>query len=177
MPQTDFTEANAALEAMQPVEMTERDKLKIERRGFFKGIGQALMSMPEGAGLGNVLARLGGGALAGRMSGQDEVQARMDKFDDKMAAYKAAVYQNRMAEAQVHGKEAADNVQQMNQWALTKWNTTYQQWSKDNQVDVTGDAVVSTRQGKDGKIRSRGRRSEPASRQHSLFSALVSTAE
>jgi hypothetical protein len=149
---TDFTEADSALQAMQPVAMDEKQKLHIQRTSLFQGLGTALMNLPDGAGLGKVLAAAGGGALAGRMAGDKEVLRRQDKFDEEMAQFRAAVYTNKMQEAEIHGREAAQNVNQLNQYALTNWQTQYQQWSKDNHVDVTGDAVVSTRQGGDGKI-------------------------
>lgn len=152
VPRTDFTRADAALEAMRPVEMTEREKLRIRRQGYFRGLGQALMAMPEGAGLGRVLAMAGGGALAGVGAANDDIQQRMDRFEQRMAQYNAAVYSHETGRAQIMAREAQMEAQQLNQHALQRWQTAYQQWANDNQVQVTENAIVTRRQGPGGQL-------------------------
>lgn len=151
LPRTDFTRADAALEAMRPVEITEQDKLRTRRRGVMQGLGEALMHMPAGAGLGQVLAMAGGGALAGRGQAEQDIEQRMERFEQRMAQFHAAVYTHEEDKAQIAGHEAQAEAQQLNQYALARWQTAMQDYRTRNNISVTGDGVVTTRAGANGE--------------------------
>jgi hypothetical protein len=151
VPRTDFTAADQALEAMRPVEMTEQQKLRTQRSGWMRGLGQALMQMPGNAGLGQVLAMAGGGALAGRGAADAEIEARMERFEARMAQFNAAVYGHETNKAQVAGREAQAEVQQLNQHAYNSWTVQYQRWQQQNSVNVGEGGVTVQRMGTDGR--------------------------
>ena len=142
LPTTDFSKADAALEALRPVEQSEKDKLAMEREGFFGGIAKAMMSANPNDGFGTFLMRMGGAALGGKFAAKDEIRQRHDQFEEKMAKFNAAVYQNETGKAQTFAAEAKAQVQQNNQFALTKWQNAYQQWQQGSAVDISGSNVV-----------------------------------
>lgn len=152
IPQTDFSASDQALQDMRPIEMSERDKMRRERQGYFKGIGQAMMNVSGNEGLGTFFLRLGGGALAGRAQAQDEIQREADKFDDKMSQFKAAVFSNDMNKARVHAQEAQAQVQSMNEYNLNNWKTKYERWLGNSSVDVSGTNFVVKQKNEDGTL-------------------------
>ena len=153
VPKTDFSQADQALAAMQPVAMTEKEKLQRERRGFFSGLAQAMMSTPANEGLGSFFMRLGGGALAGRQAAEDQIQKEADRFDDKMAAYHAAVFQNDMVKAKVAHDEAAQQVEQTNQYNRDNWTVKYNDWKgAGGTVDISGTNAVIQRRDQNGNV-------------------------
>lgn len=142
-PKTDFSKSDAALEQMRPVEMTEQDKLRRERTGWFHGLAQALATMPEGANLGTFFMRLGGATLGGRMGAREDNQEAQDRFEQKMAAFNAAVYNNELGKAKTIANEAQADVAQNNAHAMDKWKLAWDVWNKGNQVDISGTNVVA----------------------------------
>lgn len=147
---TDFSKADAALAMLEPVAMTEKEKLKRQRQGWFEGLGRALMSLPDGAGLGKVLAAAGGGTLVGRAGAQREIDDRMDAFETKMAQYHAAVFRNESDKAQTIAREANQDIVQLNNYARDKWVFAKQQWDKDHTVSFGENGVTFTKAGPDG---------------------------
>jgi hypothetical protein len=153
LPTTDFSKADAALEAMRPVEMSEKERMSRERDGFFKGIAQAMMRTPGDEGIGTFLLRLGAGALGGKMAAKDEIRDEQSKFDDKMARFNAAIYQNEMGKAQTAHQDAVAQVQQNNQYNLANWQVAYNQWTKNSSIDISGtNAVITQRDDKTGTM-------------------------
>lgn len=131
-PRTDFSKVDAAVEALKPAEMSEKEQLAIRRRGWMAGIGQALMSLPDGAGLGKVLAAVGGGAMMGAARGDEELMQRQDRLDAKMAQYNVAVLNNEQTKAATLSREVANETAVLNQNALNKWQTAYQEFQGRN---------------------------------------------
>jgi hypothetical protein len=153
IPTTDFSKADAALQAMKPIEMTAKEELKRERDGFFKGIGQAMMNMPANEGLGTFFMRLGGAALSGREAARDDIRREQDKFDDKMSRFQAAVYQNDLVKAQTLHNEMTQQVKQNNDYAMANWQVKYDQWKgAGGSVDISGTNAVLTRKDANGNI-------------------------
>lgn len=149
---SDFSSANQWLADMKPVAMTEYDKLKQERRGWFAGLAQGLANSPEGVGVGRLFAMMGGGALAGRMQAQDDIQKLDDRFEQRMALWKQAMFSNEFQQAQIHTAEAQRDVDNMDRYALGKWKNAVDQWRSDNNVTMQGDALVSTTADANGNL-------------------------
>ena len=152
IPQTDFSEANAQMQQAEPTPVTPAEAAGLRRANIFSGIGQALASLPEGAGLGHVLGALGGGALAGRGKADQMIFEESRRFDDEMMKYHMAVANNDMSEAEVHSREAQFNVQQMNNYAQKQFEVGYNQWAKDNNVTVTPDSIVTSKTDPNGNV-------------------------
>lgn len=146
IPTTDFTQSDEALNRMRPVEMSMKEQLQREHQGFFKGVATALMQNPGNEGIGTFLMRLGGAALGGKLQADDDIQKEKDKFDDKMASYQAAVFNNDLMKAKIAGSEAQAQVQQNNQYAQDNWKMAYDRWTKGSSIDVSGTNAVIRRQ-------------------------------
>lgn len=151
LPRTDFTAADAALAELRPVEMTEKEKLKMQRRGWLQGLGQALASLPDGAGLGKVLAAMGGGALAGRGAADQDIERKMERIETRLAQWKGAVFQQESDKAQTSAREAQAEVQNLNEYAYRQYQNLMSRWEKDNRDEWTENGLVSTRIGADGQ--------------------------
>lgn len=145
----DFSQADQWLADMKPAELMETEKRQIERDGWFKGLAQAAASISGGEGIGTMFLRLGAGSLGGRMAGKDEVRARMDQFDKKMAQWQLLNFQNEGNKANVVAQEARQEAAMINEHAMNKFRVAYSQWEKDG-PQVVGDAVITTKVGEDG---------------------------
>lgn len=143
-PPTDFSKVDAAVQALKPVEITEAESLKMRRQEWFRGIGQALAAIPEGAGLGKTLAMLGGGSLQGAAAGHDRVLREMDKFEAKMAQYNVAVLNNESNQARVHHDEAAQKAEMLYKDGMNKWSVAYKEWEKYNNVDFDAQGNITS---------------------------------
>lgn len=153
LPTTDFSKVDEALQAMKPVEITEKEKLSRERQGFWTGIGKAMMQSSGNEGLGTFLMHLGGAALSGRMAAKEDLRAEHDRFETKMAQFRAAVFQNELGKAKVHADEAQAQVQQNNNFAMNKWKVAYDSWKgAGGSVDISGTNAVVTRKDPNGNL-------------------------
>ena len=148
---TDFSKVDAAIDAMKPVALAEADRKALIRKNVFAGIAQGLSSLQDGASVGKVLAMVGAGALGGRSAGADEVNQRMHLFDEKMAQWQLLVANNEKTKAQTVAQEAQYMASQMNQRGLLEWQANYGQWQKDNNAQVVGNMLISSKIGADGK--------------------------
>lgn len=144
----DFAASDAALEKLKPMMITEKEKSSALRRNWLKGIGQAMASTPDGAGLGKVLANLGAGALLGRAAGQEEIANRMDLFDEKMAKFNALQFQQEGAKADQAYNEAVQEVATQYDRNMKQFQMDYNSYVKHNNISVNGSNVVI--QKKDG---------------------------
>ena len=150
---TDFTKVDAALEALRPLAPDEQQRRRTMRANVWQAIGQGLAQSPDGAGLGKVLAMVGGAALAGRGRGLEEWQGRLDAYEDKMRQFNGLVLNNETMKAQTVRREAEAEAQTLNTFGLQKWQQAMQQWSKFNDVRATeGGFIVTTL--KDGQVTS-----------------------
>lgn len=91
----DFSAGDAAFEATAPKQPfdTEKEKSAVLRQGFFKGIADAMMSVSGGrpVGFGELLMKMGAGAMSGRIAGAEKIEARQQQFDQEMAQYNRAL--------------------------------------------------------------------------------------
>lgn len=153
IPTTDFSMADKALANMAPNPMTDAEIKSRQRDGFWKGISQAMMSMSGNEGLGTFLMKLGGAAIAGRQGARDDIRKEQDRFDEKMAQYNAAIFQNETGKAQVHAREAQAQVLQNNNYAMDNWKVAYDRWKgATGSVDISGTNAVLQRKDENGNI-------------------------
>jgi hypothetical protein len=151
-PPMDYSKVNKDLEALKPVMMAAREQNALVRNSWLSGIGQALASLPEGAGIGKILATVGGAALAGRSAGMDKVRLEQDAFDEKMARYNVALAQQDAIQAKQTHEELQHVTELMNTNAREKWQIETSKLLRDNTTSMAGDAVITSRTGKDGQL-------------------------
>lgn len=145
MPKRDFSEQDRLLEAARPIALMEADQKRIQRSNLLAGIAQGLASIPGGAGLGEVLAKVGAGALAGRAAGMEELQKRSDAYEEKMAQFRLLELKYGADKAEYKHQEALQEVQGAYEHNLKKWQFEVSQSMKDNFVRVEGDSFVVQR--------------------------------
>jgi hypothetical protein len=149
---TDFTASDRAFAAAAPKMIDETEQRKMVRSDIFKGIGQALVNVPDGAGLGKVLAAIGGGALAGRGAGESEVRARLDQYDQQMSAYNLALARNEQGKAATIHAEAQHNVDAINARTYAEFEKNYQHFEKTNFVSMGPNGATISRTDGKGKV-------------------------
>lgn len=151
-PLTDWSKTDAALQDMRPEEIMETEKRKIVHTQLWKGAATALMNLPEGAGLGKVLAALGGGAMAGKMTGNEELDKKMELAQAKMAQWKSAVFRQEGDKAKTAQTEATNNINTMNQHALNVFKQKTEEFHRTHKVDVMSDGGMSITKMENGKL-------------------------
>lgn len=153
VPTTDFSKSDEALAAMRPVEMSEKERLKRERTGYWSGIGQAMMGMSGNEGIGTFFMKLGGGALAGRFGADKEIEKEQDRYEDKLSQYNAAVYNNEWAKAKISQDELKAQADQNNSFNQANWKIGYSNWLKNSTVDISGtNAVINQSDPRTGQV-------------------------
>lgn len=153
LPDRDFSKTDQMMQDLKPVFDLSRDKGRIERGNLFAGLAKGLASIPEGAGLGTVLGRVGAGMLAGRGAADMEIQARMDAFDDKMTAWKMAEMNYEGNKSNTLFSDAVNEVKTMFDYNLSKFNAGTAQFNKDHSVTTNDTGFVLTNRQPDGKMR------------------------
>lgn len=143
MPKRDWTQADAALEALRPVEITEREQKDIQWKNFWNGLGRAMASSPNGEGLGSLLLRIGGGALMGKGAAGDEIQQRKDAYDQKLARFNAAIYEHDMAKAQATHNELVADWQANQSWIQNKYQQALGIWQSNTKVQLVGNQLIN----------------------------------
>lgn len=140
----DFSAGNAAFEQIRPTNPFDdpREVGRIQRRGYFKGIGQAMASLSGGEGIGTLLMRLGSGALMGRAAGDDQVEAKQEEFDREMRAFNLALANRSDQQAVTSANILNQNIAQRNQYAEAIWQDNVQQIQK-FQPQVQGDKLIT----------------------------------
>jgi hypothetical protein len=151
LPKRDFSKTDAMLQELAPEELDAFTGQRVERAALFQGIAAGLARIPEGAGLGTVLAQVGAGMLAGKAAGSQEVQARLDAYDAKMAQYKVALMQNEEAKAEQAFAEANAEAGQLAAYNDKTFAQKYQRFIKNNSQSVQGNYMVTTSE-VDGKL-------------------------
>lgn len=158
LPSRDFSAQDELIAQMAPKafdpEGPEADAL--QRRRLWQGAAQALASLDDDAGVGQILARVGAGILGGRMAADDEVQARLDAYDQKMQEYRALQYGHEGKKADAKFEEANQEVQLAYQRSVNQWNVKMQDWSKNNGATVQGNMLIITKTNEDGSLSTQG---------------------
>lgn len=142
LPKRDFSKTDELLETLKPTLISEVEQKRISRANLFAGLAKGLASIPEGAGLGTVLGRIGAGMLAGRAAGDAEVQARMDAFDEKMAAWNLTRFNYESGKSQALFADATNEVKLMYEHNLRKFDYELSNFLRDNTVQVMGNYIA-----------------------------------
>lgn len=143
VPKTDFSAAEANLEALRPVEFTEMEARRLHWSNFWSGIGKAMASSPEGEGLGSFFLRLGGGALMAKGATGSEIQARKDAYDAKLAKFNAALYEHNISKAQImHNELVADWTANQN-WVQADYQQRMNIWNQNSRTQLVGNDLVT----------------------------------
>lgn len=149
-PKLDFTKQDEWLGKMKPTAPTKETLSAISRREMFAGLAQGLASTPEDAHWGKVLANVGAGMLAGKMAGNAEGQARMDKFDEQMDRWEALNFANEKDKAQLAYNAAEKEVDAINQHNYKKLAYELEDYNKRNNVTVQNGMLMQSTQTADG---------------------------
>jgi len=142
IPKTDFGPSDAALQALKPVEFTLKEQENLRWKNFWSGMGQGMMSSPQGEGLGSFFLRLGGAALAGKGASLDEIQQRKDLYDTKLAKWQAALYENDFTKAQVMQRELMADWQNNQNRTMEQYKQGLEVWSKTTMPSVSGNNLI-----------------------------------
>lgn len=153
----DFTASNAAFEQARPNKAFEdgADRNRFLRQNFFRGIGEALMSITPGRplGFGELLMRAGAGALMGRSAGEDRARQMDREFDQAMQRYNAALAERNEQQAVAATNVLNQNVAQRNQHALRQFEVNFDEWRRNNRMEIVGTNLVTYSQGENGQVR------------------------
>lgn len=153
LPERDFAAQDQALAELKPIMMSELETKRVTRANMFSGLAKGLASIPEGAGVGTVLAQLGAGMLAGRGAADAEIQARMDKFDEKMTAWKMLNLRNESEKANLMHQDAVKEVEVMYQHNMNNYRELAARYNADNNISMQGNYIVfQSRKGDKGSI-------------------------
>jgi len=173
----DYTETDALLETLRPVMIGEQQIKKQRRASLFAGLAQGLSSIPEGAGLGTVLAGIGAGMLAGRAAGMEKEQAMIDKFDEKMAAFNVVAFKYGADKAETLHADAANHANQLFQYNMAKFQHNNAEYNKYNNATINGNYWQVMSKQPDGTIKTKLIPLEGAIRmQQGLTNASISQA-
>lgn len=140
----DFAAGNAAFEAARPVNPFNdpKEKVRVQRQQYFKGIGQAMASLSGGEGIGTMLMKIGAGALMGRGRGDEMIDAKEEEFERNMQQFNLALASRNDQQAVTSANILNQNIAQRNQYAEAVWQDNIQQINK-FQPQVQGNNVVS----------------------------------
>lgn len=153
---TDFSKVDEAIAKTLPQEMTDKEKIRTQRRGWLAGIAQGLaatdLSAKGGEGVGSLLAKVGAGALMGRTQADQEIDKREDLYDEQMRQYNMLVARQETVKAEDVAQTARLNAQQAYEHSLSKFKMDYDQWQTQAKPVVQGDRMYITKTGPDGKM-------------------------
>lgn len=152
----DFSAGDAAFAAAAPKDPFSDPNYKKNtlRRGYLQGMAAAMASIQPGQpiGFGELLFRMGAGALGGWTGGQKELQDKADQYDEAMQRYNLALANRDDQKATIEAHNVNAHIQDMNQWRQTTWANGVQQWRKDNDFSIQGSSLITSQSGKDGQV-------------------------
>lgn len=111
-------------------EDVEKAKLKVRRSEYFAGIGQMLASYHGGMGIGELFAKLGGGALMGAKVGDRLVEEKTEAFDKAMQQYNMALANRDDGKARAMAEVANQNIAQLNGYKTQLWQQQVRDWQR-----------------------------------------------
>jgi hypothetical protein len=155
-PKTDFSQSDAVLQSMKPAEVTLKEENQVKWKNFWGGLGKAMSSMPEGAGVGDFFLRLGGGILQGKAAGAEEIDAKHAEYENKLAKWQAALYSNDFQKAEIQHTELMNDWQANQNWALEKYRQGLSVWTSNATPQIVGNNIVFTKRTPDGKVSVQG---------------------
>lgn len=156
LPSQDFSAQEALLAQMAPQPFGQEQQKGLQRQRLWQGAAQALASLPEGAGVGSILAKVGAGMLGGRLSADDEIQRRADQFDEKMLQYNMLKLNFEDRKSQSVYQEALQEAQLGYNHAMKVWDTKMTQWGKDNTSSYENGQIVTKSVDANGNLKITG---------------------
>lgn len=150
----DFSAGNAAFDAAAPKSPFAEpgSETKYLRNNFFRGMAEALLSSGGNTAWGTLLMRAGAGALAGRMAGAEQVQAKMDRYDALMQQYNLAKANRNDTQATALTNTINQNIEMDNRHAYAQAQQNLSEFHKRNNISATEDGVTVMSQGDGGQI-------------------------
>lgn len=132
----DTSAGDAAFAAAAPQSPWDEpgERAKTVRQHYFKGMAQALATMnwSSGPGLGELFARVGAGALMGRIAGDEFVTQKEEQFDAQMRQYNLALASRNDAKATQIANVANQNTEQLNRYNDQTFSDRLQEWARKN---------------------------------------------
>lgn len=110
--------------------------------GYAKGIGQALAGLQGNEGIGTMLMKIGGMALTGRKTGDEQIEAREELFEREMQQFNRALAAREDSQAATSANVLNQNIQQGNQYADSIWQDNAAKIRAKNPV-VVGDRLIT----------------------------------
>jgi hypothetical protein len=146
----DYTAGDTAFEATRPTNPFDdpKEKVRVQKQQFFKGIGQAMASLSGNEGIGTMLMKMGAGALMGRARGDEMIDEREIEFEKNMQEFNRALANREDQKATNVANVLNQNIQQRNEHANNIWADNVAQ-IKRFQPQVVGDRLVTYKQGVD----------------------------
>lgn len=151
----DLSAGDRAFAAAAPTNPFDDPKVKTRllRDNFFKGMAQGLASInwSSGPGLGELFAKVGAGALSGRLHGDDIIRSKQEQFDHQMREYSMALANRDDRKAEQLANVTNQNIAQMNSHNNNLFADKVQEWGR-NLPTVENGNLVTRRIGKDNKV-------------------------
>lgn len=153
----DFTKGDEAFAAAAPKDpfAEEGSKEKMLRQNWMRGMAEALLTINNGrpVGMGEVLLKMGAGAMSGRAVGEDKILAKQERYDALMQQYNQALATREDGKAQQIAQTLNANIKQENDEAWKNYGVALQQWTTDNAVDIQGGYLIRRSRDKDGNLK------------------------
>lgn len=139
----DFTAGNQAFEAARPQNPFDdpKEKVRVQKQQYFKGIGAAMASLSGGEGIGTMLMKLGAGALMGRGRGDEMIDAKEEEFERNMQQFNLALASRNDQQAVTSANILNQNIAQRNQHAEAVWQDNVREIQR-FQPQVQGDKLI-----------------------------------
>lgn len=144
MERRDFGTTDQLMEELAPTPFGEENHGPLRRRRLLQGASEALASLPEGAGVGSILGRVGSAMLAGRLSADDEIQARADQYDEAMRQYNMLRLEYEDGKANQMLQEANTQAAAAYQHSWQLYQEQIRQRGEDNQWSIQGGSLVTS---------------------------------
>lgn len=142
----DFSAGDKAFTDSAPKQPFEDETPgKLLRRNLLAGMAEAMMTIPGGrpVGFGEMLLKLGSGAMLGRVRGEEAIQQRQDKYDHLMQQYNQALAQRNDSKAQQTAQILNQNIAADNDENWKKFGLEYDRWQKRGQWSIQGNHIIT----------------------------------
>lgn len=152
----DFTKANEIFESTRPISEVETidQQERIQRQGYFQGMARALASLDfsRNFGLGELFAKVGAGALGGRLAGDEKIDALRREHNQAMNQFNRA-----LASRDEQQMIAATNVLNQNtaaqdNHAANLWMDNIKRIEREEMFEENGTHLITKKKGPNGEI-------------------------
>jgi murein DD-endopeptidase MepM/ murein hydrolase activator NlpD len=147
LPAPDYAAGDAAFSQTAPKNPFDdpKERRRLQKQQYFKGIGQAMASLGGSEGIGTMLMRLGSGALMGRARGDELIDAKEDEFEQQMQLFNRALAAREDNKAVQIANVLHANIQQRNQRADQIWADNVREIEKKQPQVVNGSLITYDR--------------------------------